>query len=214
MKTAFFYSALALSLSLAGCNSGSSDNTSGEAEELNNLHKQEVDASSVSREDHLKLVKAEEVQTFPSVAPQVQQHLTTITQQYMQLKDALVASNQEQTNNAAADMLASLKAWNGDGLTDEQKSFYDERKSQMQDNLQQIVQTTDLSSQRNYFARLSKHTAELVKGFGTGQGNVYYQYCPMAFDDKGGYWLSDSKEIRNPFYGEEMLTCGRVEQTL
>jgi hypothetical protein len=35
----------------------------------------------------------------------------------------------------------------------------------------------------------------------------------MAFDGEGGYWLSDSKEIRNPYYGEKMLVCGNVEKT-
>ncbi|EMR02723.1 DUF3347 domain-containing protein [Cesiribacter andamanensis] len=214
MKNRFFYSALALSISLAACNSGSNESTSGEAGELNTLHEQQVEPAALSREDHLKLVKAEEVETFQGVAPQVQQHISALTGQYLKLKDALVASNQEQANNAAADMLASLKAWKGDGLADAQKEFYEQRSSPMQENLQQIVQNTELSAQRNYFGRLSKHTTELVKGFGTGQGSLYYQYCPMAFDDKGGYWLSDSKEIRNPYYGDEMLTCGRVAQTL
>jgi hypothetical protein len=214
MKHAFFYSALALSLSVTACNSGSGDSTSGEAHELNNLHGQQVESTNVSREDHLKMTKAEDVTAFQNTTPQVQQHIASLSQQYFRLKDALVASDQEQANNAAADMLASLKAWKGDGLGDQQKEFYDERNSQLQQNLEQIVRNTDLSAQRNYFARVSKHTTELVKGFGTGTGELYYQYCPMAFDDKGGYWLSNSKEIRNPYYGDEMLTCGRVAQTL
>jgi len=43
---------------------------------------------------------------------------------------------------------------------------------------------------------------------------VYKQYCPMAFDGKGAFWLSSSEEIRNPYYGDKMLKCGRVEETI
>jgi len=45
-------------------------------------------------------------------------------------------------------------------------------------------------------------------------GEVYKQYCPMAFDGKGAFWLSSSEEIRNPYYGDKMLKCGRVEETI
>jgi len=36
----------------------------------------------------------------------------------------------------------------------------------------------------------------------------------MAFDGKGGYWLSNSKEIRNPYFGDIMLACGEVTEVL
>jgi Cu(I)/Ag(I) efflux system membrane fusion protein len=39
-------------------------------------------------------------------------------------------------------------------------------------------------------------------------------FCPMARDGKGGKWLQRGTEIRNPYYGSEMLTCGSVENTL
>jgi Cu(I)/Ag(I) efflux system membrane fusion protein len=42
---------------------------------------------------------------------------------------------------------------------------------------------------------------------------VYKEYCPMAFDNKGAYWLSESEEIRNPYFGKSMLTCGEVTTT-
>ena len=42
----------------------------------------------------------------------------------------------------------------------------------------------------------------------------YRQFCPMAFDFEGAFWLSDSEDILNPYFGEEMLTCGNVEEAL
>ena len=43
---------------------------------------------------------------------------------------------------------------------------------------------------------------------------MYKQFCPMAFNDQGGYWLSNSKEVRNPYFGDKMLKCGMVKVTL
>jgi hypothetical protein len=54
----------------------------------------------------------------------------------------------------------------------------------------------------------------LVKKSGVSNGELYVEYCPMAFDDKGASWLSSSKEIRNPYFGDKMLTCGEVKETI
>jgi hypothetical protein len=45
-------------------------------------------------------------------------------------------------------------------------------------------------------------------------GEIYKQYCPMAFEGKGDYWYSNSKDIFNPYYGNKMLKCGRVQETI
>jgi Cu(I)/Ag(I) efflux system membrane fusion protein len=52
-----------------------------------------------------------------------------------------------------------------------------------------------------------------VKTFGLLDDTVYYQYCPMANSDQGAYWLSEIKEIKNPYFGEEMLSCGETRET-
>ena len=43
---------------------------------------------------------------------------------------------------------------------------------------------------------------------------VYYQFCPMAFDSKGAYWLSESNSIQNPYFGKKMIDCGETKETL
>jgi hypothetical protein len=45
-------------------------------------------------------------------------------------------------------------------------------------------------------------------------GSMFVQYCPMANEGEGGYWLSSETEIRNPYYGDEMLNCGEVKETI
>lgn len=71
----------------------------------------------------------------------------------------------------------------------------------------------DIARQREYFALLSKHMSDLVGRFGTNR-KLYLDHCPMYDGGKGATWLSATKEIRNPYYGEEMLSCGSVQKEL
>ncbi len=75
-----------------------------------------------------------------------------------------------------------------------------------------IASNTDVHKQRESFEVLTMATESLLKDAITS-GEVYKQYCPMAFDGRGAYWLSDSKEIRNPYFGDKMLKCGLVQET-
>ena len=47
-----------------------------------------------------------------------------------------------------------------------------------------------------------------------GLGGVYLAHCPMAFDFKGASWLTTEPAIANPYFGDRMLRCGTIEQTL
>jgi Cu(I)/Ag(I) efflux system membrane fusion protein len=71
-----------------------------------------------------------------------------------------------------------------------------------------ISTKTDVEEQRKDFERLSDHLIEAVQRFGVNSDKVYRAYCPMAFDDKGAYWLSEFEDIKNPYFGASMLRCG------
>ena len=75
-----------------------------------------------------------------------------------------------------------------------------------------IALTRDLQKQRDFFKTLTEEAETVFKSATIVSGEIYTQYCPMAFEGKGGYWLSDSKEIRNPYYGSKMLKCGTVKE--
>lgn len=77
-----------------------------------------------------------------------------------------------------------------------------------------ITLASGLETQRMHFAALSQEMIRLVRKAGLQQGAIYVDYCPMALNDKGAYWLSAEKGIRNPYFGEQMLTCGEVKDTL
>jgi hypothetical protein len=61
---------------------------------------------------------------------------------------------------------------------------------------------------------MSKDMAVLIKQDGLSSGELYVAFCPMAFNNKGATWISTSKEIRNPYFGEKMLGCGEVQGTI
>ncbi|MBA4167053.1 MAG: DUF3347 domain-containing protein, partial [Chitinophagaceae bacterium] len=70
-----------------------------------------------------------------------------------------------------------------------------------------------LGHQREHFEMLSKDVYDLVKAFGAGQ-TLYQDFCPMYNDEKGASWLSETKEIQNPYMGQKMTTCGSVKEEL
>ena len=53
-----------------------------------------------------------------------------------------------------------------------------------------------------------------IKVFGTPEDTFYIQHCPMAFDNEGADWISKEREIRNPYFGDKMMKCGIVQDTI
>lgn len=77
-----------------------------------------------------------------------------------------------------------------------------------------ISNTSDLKAQRLAFASLNEAFIALLKNTGLNSGKLYVANCPMALDNQGASWISNNKEIKNPYFGELMLTCGTVTETL
>jgi len=75
------------------------------------------------------------------------------------------------------------------------------------------VKSADINAERTHFSQLSANAYELVKAFGAGK-KIYYDHCPMAFDNKGANWLNDVAAIQNPYLGSKMPDCGSVEQVI
>jgi major membrane immunogen (membrane-anchored lipoprotein) len=77
-----------------------------------------------------------------------------------------------------------------------------------------ITSAADIEAQRKAYSTLSNNMIDLGKKSGLKSGELYVDYCPMALNDKGANWLSNKKEIRNPYFGEKMMTCGEVKETI
>ena len=132
---------------------------------------------------------------------------------YFQLKNALVEDNAATAATGAKAMTASLQQLDKSYFTADQKKAYDAIEKGLKDHATQIAASNDIKAQRAHFVDLSNNVYELVKAFGAGK-TVYHDYCPMANDDKGALWVSEINDIKNPYFGASMLTCGSVEETI
>ncbi|RXK85649.1 DUF3347 domain-containing protein [Filimonas effusa] len=78
----------------------------------------------------------------------------------------------------------------------------------------EITTAPGLEAKRTLFAGLSSDMIAKVKKAGVQQGTLYVDFCPMALSDKGAHWLSAEKEVKNPYFGEEMMNCGNIEDSI
>ena len=86
--------------------------------------------------------------------------------------------------------------------------------AQLEDASDKGKRATDLETARSAFLELSRGVVDLAEQFGHAAEAAYYRaFCPMVRDNRGASWLQRSKEIRNPFFGESMLTCGEIQGT-
>ena len=81
-------------------------------------------------------------------------------------------------------------------------------------SLNRIKSTNDIEEQRLAYAEFTDELYKTIKTFGVSNVTIYYQFCPMARNGEGAYWLSDIEEIKNPYYGESMLTCGETKEVI
>lgn len=135
--------------------------------------------------------------------------LKSAVEKYLDLKDALVASDSEQASDASARLLKELKNVDMSLLEKQPHAQWMELLEGINEQATDITEKTHIETQRTSFFALSELLIESIREFGI-DGVLYYQYCPMAFDGDGAYWLSDEEEIRNPYQGKVMLECGEV----
>lgn len=150
---------------------------------------------------------------FSVLDEKVSNHIKSIFDHYNHLKTALVNSNPSEARNGANAILQSIKTFDKSLLPAEQKQAYDKSIAGLRNSASNIATSSDLEVQRTDFSVLSNHAYGLAKSFGAGR-TIYHDHCPMAFDNKGAMWLSENKEISNPYFGEKMMRCGTVEEVI
>lgn len=140
------------------------------------------------------------------------EQLSKVLSAYYAVKNALVESDKEKTAGEAVAVLQAVKAVNHKLPDEESEKTWEELKKKMEASATAIQQARTLEAQRQAFELLSNGLIEAVEKFGLRSGKAWKAYCPMAFDDKGAYWLSEFEEIKNPYFGASMLRCGLNKQ--
>jgi membrane fusion protein, copper/silver efflux system len=140
--------------------------------------------------------------------------LTAIVHQYFILKNELVGSKHANVKKEAEKMLTMLQSIDSGNLEKEALKVWIEKEKAIRSYAGQIAKEVNIEIQRKHFDLLSKTIIEVAETYSAVTSSVYVDYCPMAIGDKGAYWLSEFKEIRNPYFGESMLECGEVKRVI
>lgn len=134
---------------------------------------------------------------------------TSVVEAYLDLKNQLV--NDQPAGETSQKMITGLNSMQS--ISDAPSGWMDKRKKILS-RVTRVKQTNSIKAQRKHFIELSNLMIHTARQYGIGKGTLYVQFCPMANDDKGAYWLSEEKQIANPYYGDQMLRCGEVKDEI
>ena len=153
-------------------------------------------------------------ETTSEITVQTPFSIKEIISNYLSLKNALAKDDAKAAASAGNSIAAVLEKLDMKNLSgDQMKSFMDIA-DDTKEHAEHIGSNGgDIAHQREHFILLSKDVNDLITIFGTDQ-KLYLVFCPMADDDKGAHWISETKEIKNPYFGAKMPTCGTVKKEL
>jgi len=144
--------------------------------------------------------------------------LMTLVQDYYKLKDALVAANGQDAEKAAmalgvsADSLQNFLKSMPELLASVQQELDTVRKGAA--SMTKLYPEELAEKQRAMLPQVSDNMFRLLQKTGLNDAHVYRQYCPMALNNRGAFWLSNTEDIKNPYFGKKMLECGEVVDSL
>ena len=136
--------------------------------------------------------------------------LTPLLASYYEIKEALIKSNNADAASHAGEFLKAVNSVDMKLLPAADMSIFMATQEKLAFDARHISESKDIAHQREHFANFSVNFFKLAKAVKLTDKPVYYAYCPM----KKSYWLSAEAGIKNPYYGNQMLTCGKVTETL
>jgi copper chaperone CopZ len=139
--------------------------------------------------------------------------LKSIFDNYFALKDALVKSDGKLASSIAKELLSNINAVNMTKLSTDEHTVWMKVMKDLALYTELIEKTKDAGHQRDHFTSLSKNMYTLIK-VSKQETPIYYQNCTMYNDGKGANWLSKESRIKNPYYGSQMLSCGKTVETI
>ncbi len=217
MKNIFFSIALAtVAIISLSCNQSSNKSNDQQANDSTTISETKVLSSATQNDTDstMALIDATAKKTEQQEVKEVAQNfsIAPIVKDYLVLKNALVADNDRAAANAGKQLFANLNKVDMKTIpANKHKEFMDIFEN-AKENAEHIGDNAGkIDHQREHLASLSKDVSDLIALFGTTQ-KLYQDYCPMYNDGKGAVWISEAKAIKNPYYGNQMLTCGSVKK--
>jgi uncharacterized protein YdbL (DUF1318 family) len=137
---------------------------------------------------------------------------------YYALKEALVASDSVKAIEAGKQVQTASEGLKVNEIQGDSSGMIKETVKAYMGTIgtaaQVLTTSKTLDEQRKQFESIADQLWTLTRAVQYSGEKVYWQFCPMAFNDKGAYWMSNDPGIRNPYFGNKMLTCGSTEDSL
>ncbi|MEQ9424314.1 MAG: efflux RND transporter periplasmic adaptor subunit [Cyclobacteriaceae bacterium] len=141
------------------------------------------------------------------------EQLKSIYELYLPVKDALIATDAQQAQQFAEPLLSAIDNVDMSLVTGEAHNAWMADLAVLTTTVKMIANNPDVEAKRSALSPLSDQLYHTLTKYQVETGG-YRQFCPMAFNNKGAFWLSDSEKVLNPYFGDVMLTCGNVEEEL
>ncbi len=175
-------------------------------------------SDTMTRKDDENSMKMQHTQSTAILEYEKNSTLTTVFKNdfekmlltYYDMKDAFVAGASVLVAQKAKNIVNQLKEMDHTGLGTIEVDYITKSITL----LENISNTSDIAQQREQFVLFNQNIVAIVSNIRSLKSKIYIQQCPMANNNKGAVWLSTKKEIRNPYYGDAMLRCGSIIQTL
>ena len=136
----------------------------------------------------------------------------TIIDNYLQLKNALVADDQEAAAQAGGKLVDEFENFDKSNYSSEEQQELTDIIEDAKEHAEHIAESA-IDHQREHFDILSKDVIDMIAITGTNK-KLYQDFCPMYNNNKGAQWLSATKEIKNPYFGSKMIDCGNIQKEI
>jgi len=131
---------------------------------------------------------------------------------YIQIKNGLVADDKDAAAKGGTALLTAFAKFDMSTLSGQTHKEYMEIIESAKEQSEHIVKSP-IDHQREHFEVLSADISDLITLLGT-EKTLYQDFCPMANNNKGAYWLSEVENIKNPYFGAKMMKCGSVKKQI
>jgi hypothetical protein len=202
MKKLMFLASAALIF--ASCNSNSGNTKEQDSKAKSSMTGMNTNTATLD-DKGLKVTKP----SFASVDAGVSSSMGKLVADYLKIKDALAADDADGASAAAGSMSADLKATDKSKFTADQKTFYEKDEDDLKENAEHINAKKVIDHQREHFGMMTEDFTDLVKAFGSN-APLYNFHCSTGNDKDGSNWLSETKQIKNPYTGKQNTSCGDV----
>lgn len=207
MKRILFAITALTAITISACNNS---DKSKEGHDMSEMGSDTSKNKSEAKDVEAPVVNA----TFPNLDPKLSADIKTIIDHYIHIKTALVNDDAKEAASGGKAMAEAMAKLDKSLFTADQKKVYEDNEEDLREHAEHIdANANNIVHQREHFAMMSEDVYAIAKAYGGGR-TLYHDHCPMYNENKGALWLSESAEIKNPYYGSKMLTCGKVQEKL